>query len=143
MNIQSYASWITITDTSTQGLVEYSVSANTYAAPRSGTIWVNDQAFIVTQDASSCAYDLSSFLGSFGQNGGNGQIPMNFGGQCGPPPILVNAPPGMITLGPLNSTTTTYTQNYNVSLYLSFINYVRTGQLSVNGQIYTVKQNSW
>jgi hypothetical protein len=37
----------------------------------------------------------------------------------------------------------TYAQNYSVGLYLSFINYVRTAQLIINGQIYTVKQYSW
>jgi len=34
-------------------------------------------------------------------------------------------------------------QNYSVSLYLSFINYIRATQLIVNGQIYTVKETSW
>ena len=35
------------------------------------------------------------------------------------------------------------TQNYTVGVYLSFINYVRTTQMVINGQIYTVKQTSW
>jgi hypothetical protein len=145
--VQSYASWIhvnTATYGGTDGSVAISVDANTYAAVRNGVVKVGDRDYTVSQAASTCAYTLTSFGATFYQPGGNGFVPVTFTPPiCGPPPVLVNAPLGMITLGSVGSGTGTYTQDYAVSLYQSFINYVRTAQLIVSGQIYTVKQNSW
>ena len=66
--------------------------------------------------------------------------------QIGPQEICTEAaraPAGMVTLGPVINGAGTYTQNYNVGIYQSFINYVRTTQMLINGQIFTVKQTSW
>lgn len=148
VNVQSYSSWIAVGG-GAGGTVQFAVAANTYAAARSGTIKVGDQSFTVTQAASSCGYTLTSFGATFGQAGGSGTVPMNFSpGACGPPAVVVNGPAGMVTLGAVtggagSATPNNYTENYSVSTYLSFINYVQTTQLVVNGQIYTVKQTSW
>jgi hypothetical protein len=76
--------------------------------------------------------------------GGDDSIPMTFAPSfCGPPPVLINGPPGMITLGTVGAGPGTYTQNYTVGIYQSFINYVRAAEIKVNGQIYKVKQQSW
>jgi len=144
VNIQSFTSWITLGSLIPAGTVNFSVDVNTFAAPRSGSIMVGDQTFTVNQAASSCAYTLTSFASMFSRNGGDGTVPMTFTpAQCGAPPVIVNGPASMITLGPVTSGPGTYTQNFNVGIYLSFINYVRTAQLLINGQIYTVKQTSW
>jgi hypothetical protein len=145
--VQSYTSWIHVDSTTyagTNGSVTITVDQNTYAAVRSGVVKVGDQNFTVNQAASTCAYTLLSFGATFFRLGGSGTVPASFTpSYCGPPPVLVNAPLGMITLGSVDSGTGTYTQNYTVGIYQSFLYYVRTAQLLVNGQIYTVKQNSW
>src|SRR5262249_15888297 len=147
VNIQSFTSWITLGNLSTPGTLNFSVAPNTYAAPRSGTIMVGSQSFTVNQAASTCAYTLDSFGRTFGRTGGNdGQIPMKYSPlQCGPPPVIVNGPAGMVTLGPVTTGPVidgrgTYTQHFMVRIYLSFINYVRPTQPYINGQLDTVKQ---
>jgi hypothetical protein len=105
---------------------------------------VGDRDYIVSQAASTCAYTLTSFGATFYRPGGSGSAPGTFTpSSCGPPPVLVNAPPGMITLGSVDFGTGAYAQHYTVGGYTPFINYVRTAQLLVSGQLYTVKQNSW
>jgi hypothetical protein len=105
---------------------------------------IGDQDFTVNQAASTCAYTLTSFGATFYRSGGSGAVPGTFAPSfCGPPPVLVNAPPGMLTLGSASSGSGAFTQNFTVNFYASFINYIRTAQLLINGQIFTVKQNSW
>ncbi len=145
--VLSYASWIHI-DTATyagsDGSVAIGVDASTYAAVRNGVVKVGDRDYIVTQAASTCSYTLTSFGATFYRLGGSGSAPVAFAPpSCGPPPVLVNAPPGMVTLGSVDTGAGTYTQNYTVGGYTPFINYVRTGQLLFSGQLYTVKQSSW
>jgi hypothetical protein len=151
-SVQSFSSWITVTSNpyaGVDGSVNFTVDANTFSAARSGVIRVADQEFTVTQAPSSCAYTLTAFGASYSRTGGPGALPMNVSPTaCGPPAVQVSAssPPGMITLGtvvPSGPPTSTYTQNYTVNLYQTFINYVRTAQVLVQGQIFTVKQNSF
>lgn len=145
--VQSYTSWIQVTGTTysgNAGTVSFLVSPNTYSAARSGVIKVGDQSFTVNQAASTCAYNLLSFGASFGPAGGPGTLPIEpVPAQCGPPAVQVNAPVNMLTLGTLLPQPPNYIQNYLVTIYQSFINYVRSGQLTVNGQIYNVKQTSY
>jgi hypothetical protein len=144
VNVQSLSSWITLTDLSTPGTVKFSVDPNTYGAARSGTIMVGNQSFTVTESPSTCAYTLTSFASNFGRLGGNGGVPVTVTPtQCGPPPVGLNDPAGMITLGSAPGSDGVFTQDFSVGIYQSFINYVRTAQLLINGQIYTVKQTSW
>jgi hypothetical protein len=145
--VLSYTSMITVTSATysgTTGTVNFTVDANGYAATRSGIIKVNDASFTVTQDASPCAYMLTATSATFGRLGGNGSVPMTFApSSCGPPAVLPNDPASMVTLGPVLKDLNTYNQNYSVGIYQSFINYIRTAQLLINGQIFTVKQTSW
>jgi large repetitive protein len=145
--VQSYASWITVTGntySASAGTVNFSIAPNTFAATRSGEIRVGDVSFTVTQAPSSCAYTLSTFGYEFGRLGGDGTIPGTFLPlACGPPPILVVGPPLMVIPGPTTMGPGTFTVNYSVGLYQSFINYIRTAQILVNGQIFTVKQTSY
>lgn len=147
--IQSFSSWVTVTSTTkvgANGTVNFSVAANTFSAARSAVIRVGDVEFTVSQAPSSCAYTLTSFGATFPRLGGDGTVPMTFApAACGPPPVGVasGSPADMISLGPVTSGPGTYTQDYSVSVYQTFINYVRTAQLLVQGQVYMVKQNSF
>lgn len=126
--------------------MNFDVAANAFGAVRSGTIHVGDQVFIVTQAASTCAYVLTGgYAAMFGRLGSpNNRLPVSVQTMCGPPAVVVNGPPGMITLGSvLSPAPGMFTQNYDVSLYQTFINFVRTAQLLIQGQIFTVKQNSF
>ena len=144
VTVQSYSSWLTVTSQSPPGTIGFAVASNTYAAGRSGSIMVGDQTYVVNQAPSTCAYTLTSFAANFSRLGGDGGVPMTFTPvQCGAPPVLVNGPPGMVTLTPSTLGAGSYTQNYTVGIYQSFINYVRTTQVVINGQIFTVKQTSW
>jgi hypothetical protein len=146
-NVQSFTSWLTVTSTSyggTLGTVNFSVAANGFAATRSGVIKVGNSEFTVTQDPSTCAYSLTTFSRTWGRLGGTDEIPVSFTpAGCGPPPVLINAPFGMITPGPVTSSPGVHTQSYDVGIYQSFINYIRSGQLWIGGQIFTVKQKSY
>jgi hypothetical protein len=144
--VQSYTSWLTVTGATyggTSGSVNFTVAPNTFTAARSGVIKVGDQSFTVNQAASTCAYVLTSLGATFGRLGGDGAASVTFSPPACGPAVLVLGPPGMITLGPLSAGGGMYTQNYSVSIYQSFINYVRTAQILLSGQTYTVKQTSW
>jgi hypothetical protein len=145
--VQSYSSWITVTTAAysgTAGSVSFSVAPNGFAAPRTGVIKIGDEEFTVNQAASSCAYVLSSYSATFDRLGGPGSVPMTFSpAACGPPATIIAGPAGMVTLGAVTSGSGAYFQNYTTAIYQSLINYIRTAQLQVNGQIFTVKQTSW
>jgi hypothetical protein len=104
-------------------------------------IKVGDQVYPVTQAASTCIYTPQSWARYSPWSGGDGNIPIAFApAGCGAPAVLVNSPPGMLTLTGVTSGSGVYTQQYNVGIYDSFINYVRTAQIVMKGQVYTVKQ---
>jgi hypothetical protein len=146
--VQSFASWITVTSnpySGTNGTVNFNVDVNP-SVQRSGVIHVGDEEFTVTQNPSTCVYTLTSTgAPTFGRAGGPGTAPMSFSpGTCGPPGVIVTpaSPPGMITLGAIDKAPPGYVQNFTVGLYQTFINYVRTAQLLIQGQIFNVKQTS-
>ena len=131
----------------TSGSVTFSVASNPYGATRSGIINVANTGFVVTQTPSTCIYTLSSFGESYGRLGTNNA---SFGvsaspGACAAPGLLVNGPPGMVTLHATTSSGTGLFQvNFGLSIYQSLINYIRTAQIVVgSGQLYTVKQRSF
>jgi hypothetical protein len=145
-SVQSFSSWITVNSNpyaGVNGSVNFSFATNTYGVPRSGVIHVGDQQFTVNQAPSSCAYLLGSYGASFPTLGGDGSITGTvLPTACGPPAVIVNGPSGMVTLGGSSSGAGNFSQNYTVSIYQTFIHYVRTAQLLIQGQIFTVKQNS-
>ncbi len=145
--VLSYSSMVTVTSTSysgTAGTVNFSVEPNGFAAARSGVIRVGEESFTVNQDPSTCQYTLTAFSASFDRLGGPGSIPMTFApAACGPAGALVKGPASMITLGDVLKDGGTYNQTFSTGIYQSFINYIRTAQIIINGQIFTVKQTSW
>ena len=145
--VSSYSSWLTIAShdyTGNRGTIHLLAAPNSFGAVRSGDIHVGDLVHTINQSASTCAYTLTSFANlNVGRLGADGSVPMTYiPAACGSPAVIVNAPPGMISLGPVTNGPGTYTQNYTVSPYGSFLNYTRVAQLKIQGQIYTVKQRS-
>lgn len=144
----SFSSYLTIvsnTVNGSDGMLQLSFAPNPVAAPRSANFRIGDATFVVNQAASNCSYNLTTLGAFFPRTGGNGSLDMTATpAQCGPPPISVNGPPGMITLNTLSGGAGSFNQSYSVSLFNSFLNYVRTAQIIVNnGAIHTVKQQSW
>ena len=146
----SNTSFLTITGNTyagTNGSVSFSVALNPYGASRSGVIKVANTDFTVTQNPSTCVYTLSSFGETFGRLGtANASFSVAaVPNACAAPGLLVNGPPGMVTL---NATTGAgaglFNANYGLSIFQSLVNYVRTAQIVVGGgQVYTVKQRSF
>ncbi len=73
----SNTTWISITGGASadrDGVLAYSVQANTQAQPRAGTIRIGDQTFTVNQAAAGCAVALTPASVSLPAAGGNGLI---------------------------------------------------------------------
>ncbi|MEP7338993.1 MAG: BACON domain-containing carbohydrate-binding protein [Acidobacteriota bacterium] len=78
----SIADWITVTSGANgtgNGTVGYSVAANTTQTPRSGTVTIAGQAFVITQ--SGCA-TISATSQSFTAAGGNGSVAVTSASGC-------------------------------------------------------------
>ncbi len=145
--VLSYSSMLNVTSATysgTAGTVNFSVDPNGFAAARSGVIRVGEESFTVNQDPSPCQYTLTLFSATFDRLGGPGSIPMTFApAACGPAGAVIKGPASMITLGDVLKDGSTYNQLFTSAIYQSFINYTRTAQIIINGQIFTVKQTSW
>ena len=71
------AEWISITFGGAgigSGTVGYAVPANPALAPRTGSIAIGNQSFVITQDGASCSFSLSSGNATISANGGNGSF---------------------------------------------------------------------
>lgn len=147
--VQSYATWIAISSvnyTSNGGMVNFTLQPNNGAA-RSASIVAGGLTFPVTQAANPCTYSLPiGAAPTFNYQGGASSFAADASAtSCLAPPLTVNDPSGvMINLGILNNPTPgVFQQAYTISPYVSFINYVRTGQIIVADQPYLVKQSSY
>ncbi len=146
--VQSFSSWLVVTPSSFAngvGTVNFTVAANNYAAVRTGLIKVGAEVFTVTQEASPCSYLLSSNYFLFNKPGGDGGVNITANpSQCASPPLSVNAPFGMLSLAGISNTGAgTFQQNFTVNVYESLINFIRSAQLTIGGQILNIKQRSW
>jgi hypothetical protein len=56
------------------GTVNYAIAANTTAIPRSGTLSIAGQPFIVSQDGINCSFSLSSNSQNYNASGGPGSV---------------------------------------------------------------------
>jgi len=145
--VQSYANWITITSSTFGnglGTVSYSVPQNITGNARTGTIMVGDVAYTVTQDPSSCSYTLAAPTSwKFDRFGGAGEVDFTSKSASGVScvPIITRSPE--IWLDTLISLPGGFSQPYSVPIYQTFIRWVRTLQIVVNGSVYTVKQTSY
>lgn len=93
----SSAPWITITSGATgtaNGSLGFSVSANTFASPRSGTMTIAGNTFTVNQ-AAACGYSLTSTNQSVPAAGGAGSVTVTTGVGC---PWTATSNAGWITV---------------------------------------------
>lgn len=81
----SQAGWIAVLigSGSGNGTVNYSVSPNTTANPRTGLVTAGGQTFTVNQAGVACSYSIGPQLLEFGPSGGLGTINVNAPGGCG------------------------------------------------------------
>ncbi len=106
---------------------------------------VGDVPFTVTQAASSCSYALSDPTSwKFDRFGGAGNA--NFTSTSAPgvscSPSITYSPE--ITLYTLIIVSPgSFSQPYSVPIYQTFIRWVRTLQIVINGNLFTVKQTSY
>jgi Putative binding domain, N-terminal/Viral BACON domain len=137
----SNTSWITgVTPGSGtgNGTVNFSVAANPNGVPRTGTLTVASQTFTVTQDAAGCSYSLDHTFQFFSAAGGN------------PAPIVITATPGCTWTATsndpwlINVTPGGGTGNGTVNYFIAANpnGTLRTGTLTVAGQIFTVNQQA-
>ncbi|MBS1811208.1 MAG: NF038122 family metalloprotease [Acidobacteria bacterium] len=78
-------SWITITGGAAgtgNGMVSYTLEANTSAASRTGSLTIAGRVFTITQAAPACTYTVGSFNTNFPARGGSVSIPVTTGSSC-------------------------------------------------------------
>jgi hypothetical protein len=143
--VQSFAGWLNsslIFDANAgTGTVSFTAQSNPTPAVRTGTISVDDQTFTVNVAASPCSYTLGSSGATFGRLGGT-----SFAQYSASPPACtptLSAPAGITLLGTTTDAVSGQDVNYSVSPYQVFVNWVRTMQINVSGNLFTVKQTSW
>jgi len=140
----SLANWITVSTnfSGAGGTVTFTAAANPLTSARSGTIQLGDQMFTVNQIASACAFSLNAYGKTFNNLGGSHSVsasPSDLG--CAGP--AVGASPEVI-LGPLQGPNNNiWTQPYTVPPFSSFNLWIRVLQISISGEIFTIKQSSW
>lgn len=135
----SNADWLTITsgtNGSGNGVVNYSVAANTGAA-RSGTLTIAGQTFTVTQAAnSSCTYTLAPSSQSFSNSGGSGNVNVTTSAGCAWT-ASTNAAWISLQTGS-ESGNGNGSIGYSVALNTSAA--ARNGTITIGGQTFTVNQ---
>lgn len=133
--VTSNASWITITSQPNgtgPGAVNFTVAANP-GNTRTGTITVNGQTFTITQN-NGCTYSVMPTSANFQAAGGTGSFNVLTSDPTCPWTAASNVPWIIVSNG---SGTGNGTVNYTVSTNTVAS---RTGNITVNGQIFTVNQ---
>ena len=136
----SSASWLTVTSGGSgtgNGTVAYEVSANTSTSPRTGTMTIAGQTFIVTQDGITCAYTISPTSQSFSASGGAGSVGVTTSSGCNWTAV---SSASWLTVTSGGSGTGNGTVAYEVSANTSTS--PRTGTMTVEEQTFTVNQES-
>lgn len=146
--VQSFSSWLVVTPSTYSngsGTVNFTVDQNNFAAVRTGQIKVGSAIFNVTQAASPCSYSITPNFLQYNKPGGDGTVSISASpAQCFAPPVSINAPFGMLSLtGLTNPSAGAFSQNFTVNVYESLINYIRSAQVVIGGQILNIKQRSW
>jgi hypothetical protein len=150
--VVSYNGWITVTggnnwSPGTQNsTVNYSALENPNATSRTGYIQAGDQTFTVNQNGSPCSVNLLSSSASFDLNGGSGTVQFTVSGTgCTPSSGWYSWDASALTVqtGSVTNSGGTYSLPYTVSPYQAFVRWIRTPQIAIHGQVFTVKQTSW
>jgi len=138
----SKPSWIHVTageSGSASGTLVYSVDANSTTLPRVGTMMIGGQPFQVTQDAQNCSVSIdTSGLGSpFAVGGGTGSVVVTTNGaNCG---WTASSSVSWASVVPLGGSGT---GSVGVSVLSNAGSASeRTGQLTIAGQLVSIKQS--
>jgi hypothetical protein len=135
----SNTAWLTIGSGATgngNGVVNYTVAANTGGAQRNGTLTVAGQTVSVTQNGvTSCTFSVSPALNTVGASGGATSFSVTAGVGCG---WTATTSTSWLTLG---NTSGTGTGSVAVTVQPNTSTLSRTGLLIVAGVIVNVKQN--
>lgn len=132
-------SFIRITSGATgsgNGIIGYSVSANTATAPRSGALTIAGQIVTITQDAAACKFTLLSTVANFSATGGSGKVTVAAnGGNCPWTAVSTNS---FITIITGNTGSGSGAVTYSVAPNHGTT--TRTGTINIAGKTFTVHQ---
>ena len=137
----SNAGWMTITSGASgsgNGSVRYSVSVNTIASQRTGTMTIAGQTFTVTQSgaAPSCTYSISPTSQDFNSAGGTGSVGVTAQSGCN---WTAASNAGWMTITSGASGSGNGSVGYSVSVNTNTSQ--RTGTMTIAGQSFTVTQS--
>jgi len=127
--------WITVTSGargSGSGTVGYSLTANTAAATRTGTVTIAGQPFTVNQAGGACSFTISPSGRSFAGAGGTGSVTVTTQTGC---PWTAVSTVGWVTVTS-GSGSGSGAFDYAVQGNTSVV--ARTGTITVAGQSFTV-----
>ena len=130
--------WITITagsNGSGDGRVDYSVTANTGNAARTGTLMIAGRTFTATQATLICTYSIAPRSQSFLASGGTGSVAVTASGGCTWTAVSNDK---WITVTSGSSGVDNGVVNYSVAASSATV--PRTGTLTIAGQTFTVAQ---
>ena len=136
----SNAYWLMITSNSSRvasGTVNFSVSANSTAAARSGTLSVAGKTFIVNQSAPSCSFAISPGSQALGSGGYTGTIAVTAQSGCS---WTARSNVTWISITSGSSGSGSGSVRYSVSANSTAA--ARSGTLSVAGKTFIVNQSA-
>ena len=139
-NASTNEGWLTVsppTNGSGSGTINYSYSANSSLTPRTGTLFIADKTFTLTQAGlQGCTFILEPTSHIFGSTGGTGSSSVTAPAGCGWTASTVDS---WITItSPQGSGNGAV--NFNVSSYVGSVS--RSGQITVEGHPVTVTQSA-
>lgn len=130
--------WLTITSGSSGkgiGTIGFSITDNTSADPRTGTISVGDQTFLVTQAGFACKYAISPGSQSFSESAGTGSILVSTTSACA---WSATSSTGWITITSQGGSSGSGPVVYSVAANTSAA--ARTATITINNKSFTVNQ---
>jgi beta-propeller repeat-containing protein/BACON domain-containing protein/all-beta uncharacterized protein/S-layer family protein len=137
----SNANFINITSGASgsgNGTVNYSVTSNTDALGRSGTVTIAGQTFTVTQSAGAgCSYSINPTSKSFMASGGSSTVSVTAPAGCG---WMAVSNDGFITITSGSSGSGNGTVSYNVDANAT--GNPRTGTMTIAGETFIVTQGT-
>ncbi len=134
----SGAAWLGITAGSSgngNGVVSYSVAANTTTAPRTGTLTIAGQTFTVTQ-AAGCTYSITPTATNVPAGANTGSVAVTAGGSC---QWSASSSAAWITITAGASGSGPGTVSYSIAANTGTAS--RTGTATIAGRAFTVTQD--
>jgi hypothetical protein len=132
----SQVPWITITSGGMSGLGSFSYSVASTGTARTGTMTVGGQTITVSQGTGSCSYSAAPLSVSAPSTGFNGSISVITGSSCAWTPVS-SVPWITVTSGGMSGL-----GSFTFSVAVNGTGAVRTGTLTVGGEVVTVTQST-